>query len=81
MSNTGRISAVFPADLREQLTRSAEANDRSFSGELRQAVREYIEGVGGSLVVPPRPLPATSRVPEEASPAVEARQRAGDEAG
>ena len=53
------VSAEFPRELIAELARSAQAHDRSFSGELREAARSYLrrssssdEGAGG----PPTPL-------------------------
>ena len=41
-NNSGRISVVFPDHLRAELSRAASEHDRTFSAELRQAVREYV---------------------------------------
>jgi predicted transcriptional regulator len=37
-----QISARIPADLAEALERAAEREDRTFSAELRQAIRRYL---------------------------------------
>jgi hypothetical protein len=38
-----KISAVLPSSLSEEITRRAHLNDRSFSAEIRQAVRAYLQ--------------------------------------
>jgi hypothetical protein len=53
------VSAEFPRELRDALVRSAQAHDRSFSGELREAARSYlllsdVDGAGGTAS--PAPL-------------------------
>jgi hypothetical protein len=75
------ISALVPARLREELSRSARLHDRSLSAEIRTALKLHL-GVEdpGSLppLTPDEPAPQVARVPEEIEPAVEARrQRAG----
>ncbi len=37
------VSAFLPAQLRDQLEALAQQNDRSFSAELRRAIRQYVE--------------------------------------
>lgn len=37
------VSAFLPAQLRDQLEALAREHDRSFSAELRRAVRHYVE--------------------------------------
>jgi hypothetical protein len=57
------IGAKFPAELRDALARSAQAHDRSFSGELREAARSYLRrssssdvGGAGGQTAPSAPL-------------------------
>jgi hypothetical protein len=42
-----KISAVVPVELRDHLERSARANDRSLSAELRRALTAYLSGSTG----------------------------------
>lgn len=37
------VSAQVPRDLADNFRRVADAHERSVSGELRQALREYVE--------------------------------------
>ena len=46
------VSAFIPRSLRERLEESARANDRSISGEVRMALRQYFADSSG---VPPTP--------------------------
>lgn len=47
-----KVSAAIPSELRTALERSAREHDRSVSGELREALRSYLD-VEGSGVSPP----------------------------
>ena len=53
------VSAFIPRSLRERLEESARANDRSISGEVRMALRQYFADSSG---VPP--TPSELRLPE-----------------
>jgi predicted transcriptional regulator len=40
--DTVQISARIPSDLAAALERAAEASDRTLSGELRRAIKQYL---------------------------------------
>jgi hypothetical protein len=51
MSESRFIAALVPLSMRAELERSAAANERTLSGEIRLALREHLEDPGAS---PPR---------------------------
>jgi hypothetical protein len=55
------VSAFLPPSLRERLEESAREHDRSLSGELRVALRQYFADPSGNL--PPSGFPPEG--PEE----------------
>jgi plasmid stability protein len=65
------ISAQFPSELRERIARSAQAHDRSFSAELREAARAYL---GGQEASPQAPLEAAGSRGAAMTPAASGAQ-------
>jgi plasmid stability protein len=76
-SDFAMLSARLPARLHDQLARSAQAHDRSLSGETREAIREYVskdpgspssrssdvDGQEGGGPLPPLPSSASVKTP------------------
>ena len=54
------VSAFVPPSLRERLEESAREHDRSLSGELRVALRQYFADPSGVVL----PSPSGLRLPE-----------------
>jgi TraY domain len=48
MSESRFIAALVPPAMRAELERSARANERTLSGEIRLALREHLEDPGAS---------------------------------
>jgi hypothetical protein len=48
MSESRFIAALVPLSMRAELERSARANERTLSGEIRLALREHLEDPGAS---------------------------------
>jgi hypothetical protein len=59
------VSAFIPPSLRERLEESAREHDRSLSGELRVALRQYFADPSG---VPPSPSGFQPEGSEESEP-------------
>jgi hypothetical protein len=53
MSESRFIAALVPLSMRADLERSAAANERTLSGEIRLALREHLEDPGASVPPPP----------------------------
>jgi hypothetical protein len=77
------IAARVEPELAAEVVRLAAAGDRSVSREIRRAIAEHVARQDPGASPPPRPEnPAASRlVPEEITPAVEARRQRAGEAG
>ena len=56
MSENRLIAALVPDSMRADLERAARANERTLSGEIRLALREHLEGPGGSFSSFSRPV-------------------------
>ena len=63
-SNAAHVSLYMPTELREELERSAAANDRSLSAELRTALRVYVSSPSATK---PTPRSAVTLVEAQAS--------------
>jgi hypothetical protein len=56
MSESRFIAALVPPSMRAELERSAAANERTLSGEIRLALREHLEDPGASAPPSRRPV-------------------------
>jgi hypothetical protein len=59
MSESRFIAALVPLSMRAELERSARANERTLSGEIRLALREHLEDPGASAPPSQRPVVGT----------------------
>jgi hypothetical protein len=55
MSESKFITALVPPSMRAELERSAAANERTLSGEIRLALREHLEDPAASAPPSQRP--------------------------
>jgi plasmid stability protein len=49
LKRSAMVSAAIPVDLRDELEQSARRHDRSLSGELREALRAYLQASHSSI--------------------------------
>jgi hypothetical protein len=56
MSESRFIAALVPLSMRAELERSAAANERTLSGEIRLALREHLGDPGGGFSSFSRPV-------------------------
>jgi hypothetical protein len=75
MSQSRFIAALVPPSMRAELERSAAANERTLSGEIRLALRQHLHQDPGASIRPEEP--AARR--EASSGRVGSRPRAGAE--